>query len=80
MDITALPKGPWDQQLTEFVTSKKVAVLIHNLKDDIIQHEFIIDYGNPDHRKFLGKLTFYAVKNRMSIETMDAEQWEKMNK
>ena len=82
MDVTALarplPSGPWDKQINEYVRFKKIAILIHNLSDDSIAHEFIIDYGNAEHRKWLGKLTWYATNNNMSIETMSFEEWERM--
>ena len=77
-DITSLPAGPWDRELSAIVRSRKIAVLIHDLANETIEHEFIIDYGNYDHRKFLGKLTYYAVTNKRSVETMDLEEWEGM--
>lgn len=78
MDVTVLPTGPWDKPLNEYISFKKVAVLIHDIVADEIKYEFIIDYGNAEHRKWLGKLTWYAISNRMSVETLSIEEWNRM--
>lgn len=77
-DVTALPKGEWDAELPRFIKSKKMVVLLHDLKSDTIEKEFILDYGNYEHRKFLGKLTYYAIANCKSVETMDVDDWNRM--
>lgn len=78
MDMTALPSGPWDNPIPDYIKSRKMVVLIHDLEKEIIEHEFIVDYGNYEHRKFLGKLTYYAITNNRSIESLSIEEWDRM--
>lgn len=73
-------RGPWDDKLKEYVKEHFISVLIHDIETDIIEHEFKLDLGNSDDKKFLGKVTFWATSNGRSVETMSVEEWEKMNK
>lgn len=73
-------RGPWNLPLPEIVTDKPIVVLIHDLKNDMIEKEFRLNYGNWKDRKFLGKLTYYAIENGRSVETLSPEAWDKMNK
>jgi hypothetical protein len=68
--------GPWDTPLKNYIKEFKLAVIIYIVADDSIENEFEIDYGNHEDRKFLGRITFWAVNNGRSIETMSLENWK----
>lgn len=43
-------------------------------KDDEIVTEKVIDYGEYEDRKFLGRLTHFAMENFYVVETMRVEK------
>lgn len=49
--------------------------LSHN--DDVV-YKTEIDYSNPADRKWLGRITYWAVSNGHSIETMAKDDANKM--
>lgn len=69
--------GPWDAPLLEVVRTFAMIVTVYDLETEkaVITKE--IDYGNREHRIQLGKLTYWAVSNHYSIETMAKRDWEK---
>lgn len=69
--------GPWDHPIREYVESLAIVVTIFNIQNDCMEKEYHLDYGKPDDRKFLGRLTFWCVGNNRSIETMSKSDWEK---
>lgn len=75
-------RGPWDAPLPKYIDKREIVVLVHDLKRDeteaSIEQEFKLDYGSFEDRKFLGKLSFWAISNGRSVETMALEEWEKM--
>lgn len=77
-DVDYSRRGPWDSPLPKYIHKKEIAVLVHDLtKDDgVVEQEFKLDYGNYEDRKFLGRLSFWAISNKRSIETMAIEEWE----
>lgn len=70
--------GPWDIKLSSYVEKQPVVMLIHNLDKEIIEKEYVIDLGNKDDKRFLGRVTFWATCNGRSVETLSVEDWEKM--
>lgn len=63
--------------LKEFNTHFPAHVFVLDIKNDneIVRHgEF--DYANFEHRKWLGKLTFWALDNGYSIETVSKDDVE----
>lgn len=70
-------KGPWDAPiLTEnYENHYYIRVTVYDPKDNnnIIAQK-VIDYGSWKHRKFLGKLTHYAMENRYIVETERVEK------
>ena len=68
--------GPWDIKLKDYVESQPVMVLIHNLDKEFIEKEFKIDLGNREDKKFLGRVSFWAVNNGRSVETVSIKDWE----
>jgi hypothetical protein len=69
--------GPWDAPLRDYVKSFPLMIIIYNLKKDIIEIEREIDYGNAEDRKFLGKITFWAIANERSVETISLKDYKK---
>lgn len=70
--------GPWDAPLLEgFVKSFPMIVTVYDLETEKAVITKKIDYGNREHRIALGKLTYWAVTNRHSIETMAEADYEK---
>lgn len=70
-------QGPWDVPLRAYVQSLAIVVTIWNLQGDCIEQEFHLDYGNNDDRKFLGRVSFWAISNGRSVETLSKADWEK---
>lgn len=68
--------------LRQINTSKPALILVYDLRnDDKIIEEKRIDYANHEDRKWLGRITFWAMENHCSVETIamvDAEA--EMNK
>lgn len=69
-------KGLENLPLRNINTRCPIYVTIIDLSNDEIVQEFRMDYANHEDRKHLGRLTFWAVQNHHSVETMalaDAE-------
>lgn len=66
------PKGPWDVPLREYVNSLPMTITVYD-GDDVIKQEHV-DYGNYEHRKFLGRITFWALSNDYTVETCKSEE------
>jgi hypothetical protein len=60
--------GPEDIPQLGYVKTFKMMVTIFD-KDDRIIREQEIDYGNHENRKWLGRVTFWACSNGMTVET-----------
>jgi len=69
--------GPWDAKLGEYITSKPIMLLIHNLDKDTIEREFRLDYGKKEDRQFVGKVSFWCLNNGRSTEIMSVDDWER---
>jgi hypothetical protein len=64
-------KGTENLPLPRIVTSLKAYVVVFNLQDnDEVVLEKEIDYGNFEDRKWLGRITHWAMTNHHSVETM----------
>lgn len=65
--------GPWDVPIRDFVKECKIKVSVLDVKDDDkVIHEVVLEYGNYDDRKFLGKITYWAITNGYVVETAAA--------
>lgn len=71
-------RGAWDAPLPSFNKHKPIVVLVHDLEKEVIEQEFKLDYGSYDDRKFLGRLSFWAINNGRSIETMAVDDWKRV--
>lgn len=65
-----------DLPLRSYVKSFKMSVIVYSLKTDKPVLDTEMDYGNPEHRKWLGKLTYFACSNGYSVETMSLKDRE----
>lgn len=65
--------------LREINKTLPIMVMIYDLKTDNLVKEEKLDYGNFEDRKHLGRLTFWALSNHCTVETIamiDADQPE----
>jgi len=61
-------KGPWDAPLKQFNNHFLVRVLVYD-KEDKELFNAVIDYGNYEDRKFIGRISFWAYSNDYIVET-----------
>lgn len=66
-------QGPESVPLREYVKSFLITVTIYDKNDNVIREE-TIDYGNRDHRQWLGKVTFWGCNEGYVIETSKAKE------
>jgi hypothetical protein len=73
-------RGVENVPLKNGVNECPIYVIVRNLKaaeneDDVVQ-EFYMNLSNPDDRKHLGRVTYWAVTNGHSVETMNKNDAE----
>lgn len=68
---------PWELPLKDFIKEFALMVSVYDLKNDTLILNKKMDYGNHEHRKLLGKITYWAVTNGYSVETMALSDYEK---
>ena len=66
------PAGPWDAPLREYVKKHLLKITVYDFEDNVIKQE-TIDYGNYEHRKFLGRLTYWSCSHGYVVETQAAK-------
>ena len=70
-------KGAENVPLREVNKNLPILVVVYDLRnDDRVVEEKRLNYGNADDRKWLGRISFWALTNHCSVETMaivDAE-------
>lgn len=59
--------GPESVPLKDFVKTFKMLVTVYD-GDNVLREE-VIDFGNQNHKAWLGKVTFWAVSNGFVVET-----------
>lgn len=63
---------PWDIPIKKTISTLPIVVFVYNLnKNDEVIHQIDLDLSEPDDRKYLGKLTAWAVTNHCSVETFN---------
>lgn len=62
---------PWDLPLKSYIKTFPLIVSIYD--GDNLLHEEKIDYGVSEHRRLLGRLTFWACDQGYAVETMKDE-------
>lgn len=69
--------GLWDKPIQGYSKEDRpIKVIIWNIEKDTVEDEFILNYGDDQDRRFLGKLTFFAITNKRSVETMLLEDYK----
>lgn len=69
--------GPEDLPLREgYVKTFPMKVIVTDLKQNKVIRTEDIDYGKPDDRRWLGRLTYFCCKNNQSVETMALEDFK----
>ena len=66
-----IPPGPEDVPTLGYIKSFKMIVTIYDKKRIVIKTQ-LIDYGNQEHRKWIGRVTYWACSNGMTVETSAA--------
>lgn len=63
---------PWDVPIRKYIETFPIIVLVVDIKgdEDKILHEIRLDYGDSNQRKYLGKITYWALDNGYTIEMM----------
>lgn len=70
-------KGAENIPLREINKDKQALVIIYDLRngDNVVEEKWI-NYGDAEDRKWLGRITFWALTNHCSVETMAREDAE----
>jgi hypothetical protein len=70
-----MDSGPESIPLMNPVTDFPLTVRVFNDNDEMIKED-TIQYANPQHRKWLGKITYWACSNGLTVETCKATEEE----
>ncbi len=65
--------GPESAPLKNYIKSYMIKVNIYDADDTLIKSENL-DYGNFEHKKFLGRLSFWAWELGYAVETLAYKQ------
>ena len=65
------PNGPWDIPLRYFIKSFPMVVSVYDGEKLIYEEK--IDYGNYEHRKWLGRVTYWGCNKGYVVETSKAD-------
>jgi hypothetical protein len=71
MELKPNLQGPESVPLRDYVKSFPMTVTVYDT-EDVVMREETIDYGNFEHRKWLGRITFWACSNGYLVETRKA--------
>ena len=63
--------GPESIPLRDYVKKFPLTVTVYDTNDNVVREE-TIDYGNFDHRKWLGRVTYWGCSNGHIVETKAA--------
>lgn len=69
MSADEIPRGPEDMPLSKVYTELWIWVVLTDIKSNRKIRGEKINYGSFDARKWLGKVTFYAVTNGYAVTT-----------
>lgn len=69
MDDDIVPRGPEDLPLKGYVKNHTLVIILKDVKSGRRVREEKINYSDPDARRWLGKVTYYATTNGYSVET-----------
>ncbi len=69
MSNEEIPRGPEDMPLDKVYTELWIMVTLIDIKSNRKIRTEKINYGNFEARKWLGKVTFYGVRNGYAVLT-----------
>ncbi len=72
-----IPRGPWDVPLKNYVKEFNIILLIKDIKSDRYIKEEKVNYGDPEIRRWLGRISYWAWCHGYAIETMSLDDYEK---
>ncbi len=76
MNINPILYGPESITPRNYVKYFPMTVSVYDVDDNVVREE-TIDYGNFEHRKWLGRITFWACSNGHVVETRAAKNENK---
>lgn len=65
-----IPRGPEDVPLRAYIKDMPLVILIKDIKSNRVIREEKINYSEPEARKWLGRISYWACNNGYSVETM----------
>lgn len=71
-----VPRGPWDIPLKTYVKELIIVVLIKDVKSSRYIKEEKVNYSEPEIRKWLGRISYWAWSNGYLIETLSLKDYE----
>ena len=72
-----IPRGPWDVPLKGYIRKVQIILLIKDVISDRYIKEEKVDYGDPEIRKWIGRVSYWAWTNGYSVETLNLDDHEK---
>lgn len=71
-----VPRGPWDIPLKGYIKELLIIVLIKDIKSNRYIDEKKVNYSDPEIRKYLGRVSYWAWSNGYLVETMSLKDYE----
>lgn len=75
--MVEIPRGPEDVPLRAYIKDMPLVILIKDIKSNRVIREEKINYSEPEARKWLGKITYWACTNQYSVETLSEKDYNK---
>lgn len=74
--MSDIPRGPEDiPDRVGYVMNIELVIIIKDLKSQRKIREERINYSDSEARKWLGRITYHAIVNGYSVETMNAKDY-----
>ncbi len=75
MTDNLVPRGPEDIPLKNFIKELFVVVLIKDIKSDRYIREEKINYSDPEVRRWLGRVSYWAWSSGYQVETLSLKDY-----
>ncbi len=72
-----VPRGAWDTPLKGYVKELYIILLIKDIQSDRYIDEHKVNYSDPEIRRWIGRVSYWAWSNGYLVETMKLEDYEK---
>lgn len=73
--MSEIPRGAEDIPPRSLIKGIKLVIIIKDIKSNRQIREERIEWDDPEARKWLGKLTYHAVTQGYSVETLNANDY-----